>query len=355
MALSPGSTSHLARSRPSPLRKTGWVIGVILLLTVVTLGGLAAFTSFESWSIGRRYPPVGEFVAIDGGRLHYTQRRPTGPSRGTVVLIHGASGNQADLMIPLGDRLAAQGVRVIAFDRPGHGWSDRPDGEADASPARQASIVAQALERLGVRQAIVVGHSWSGALAANLALDHTDVTGGLVLLSGVTHPWTTGVAWYYGWAGSRWIGSLFIHTVTLPLGLALLPAGIDDVFAPGRPPPDFSEQTGLPLVLRPRDFLANAQDVAHLLDFVTAQAPRMRDIRLPTAIVTGDGDNIVSTKLHAFADAREIPEATLLVLPGVGHSPHWAQPEIVTHAIFSVVDRVVALNKAHVPSVPSVR
>lgn len=340
------SIGRPAQVRRSLFRKTGRVIVFAVLLAFLALAGLVLFSSFEAWNIARRYPPRGGFVAIDGSRLHYTQRLPKGEPRGTVVLLHGASGNQADLMVPLGDRLAAQGVRVIAFDRPGHGWSDRPDGESDASPGRQSAMIAQAMGRLGLRRAIVVGHSWSGALAANLALDHTDVTGGLVLLSGVTHPWTTGVAWYYGLAGSPWIGPLFTHTVTVPLGLALLPAGIDEVFAPGRPPPDFSEQTGLPLVLRPRDFMANAQDVAHLLGFVTAQAPRMKEIHMPTAIVTGDSDHIVSTKLHAFADVREIPDATLLVLPGVGHSPHWVDPDAVTQAILGVVDRVSALEKA---------
>lgn len=279
-------------------------------------------------------------MAIDGGRLHYTERVPQGELRGTVVLLHGASGNQADLMVPLGDRLAAHGVRVISFDRPGHGWSDRPDGKADGSPGRQSEMISQAMGRLGLQHAIVVGHSWSGALAASLALDHTDVTKGLVLLSAVTHPWTTGIAWYYGVAGSPRIGSLFTHTITVPLGLALLPAGIDEVFAPDKPPLDFSERTGLPLVLRPRDFMANAQDVSQLLDFVTVQAPRMREIHIPTAIVTGDSDHIVTTKLHAFADAREIPNATLLVLKGVGHSPHWVDPDAVTQAILGIVDRV---------------
>ncbi len=62
-----------------------------------------------------------------------------GPPDGTpVVLLHGASGNLHDMRIALGDRLAAHD-RVILIDRPGHGWSDRPGGAADARPARQAA------------------------------------------------------------------------------------------------------------------------------------------------------------------------------------------------------------------------
>ena len=180
--------------------------------------GLAGFSVIETRRIEAAYPPRGSFVAIDGGRLHYEERHPVGVPRGTVVLLHGATGNEADMILALGDRLAAVGFRVIAPDRPGHGWSDRPDGEADASPARQAVLIRQGLERVGIHHAIVLGHSWSGALAVNFALDQADFTDGLVLVSPVTHPWPGGIAWYYGPAASPWFGPLFNRVLTMPLG-----------------------------------------------------------------------------------------------------------------------------------------
>ena len=311
----------------------------IILLAVVVIGALVAVTVFEARRIGLRYPPTGRFVAIDGGRLHYTERHAAGARRGIVLLLHGASGNQADLMVPLGDRLAAIGFDVIAVDRPGHGWSDRPDGSADAAPDRQAALILQGLETMGVRHAIVVGHSWAGALAANLALDHPDFTDGLVLLAPVTHRWSTGIAWYYGATSKPCVGPAFAYTLTLPVGLALMSSAVDEVFAPGHPPSDFTDRTALPLVFRPRDFIANAQDVAALLPFVSKQGERMADIRAPTAIVAGEGDRIVSLDLHSRADARLIPGATLEILPGVGHSPHWANPSAVVDAIRDVADR----------------
>ena len=274
--------------------------------------------------------------------MHYTERKAAGNSRGTVLLLHGASGNQADLMLPLGDRLAAVGFDVIAVDRPGHGWSDRPDGAADAFPPRQAALIREAMQHLGIRHAIVVGHSWSGALAANLALDQPDFTDGLVLLAPVTHPWTTGIAWYYSVAAGSSLGSFFTHTLVLPIGLALLPSAVQEVFAPGVPPDDFVARTGIDLVFRPRDFTANAQDVDALLGFVTTQGPRMSAIRVPTAIVAGDGDRVASPDLHSRVDARTIPGATLTILHNVGHSPHWADPDAVVEAIRSVADRAAA-------------
>ncbi len=311
----------------------------------VTLALLAVGWLFTWWQvrvIERAFPPVGAFVDIDGARIHYTTRVPQGTPRATVLLLHGASGNQADLMQPLGDRLAALGFQVVAPDRPGHGWSRLSDGSPAASPPRQALLIRRAMEKIGVHRAIVVGHSWSGALAADFALDQPGFIEGLVLLSPVLYPWTTGIAWYYDPVTTPLVGPLFTHLLTLPIGLLSIDAGVAEVFAPQLPPPDFIARTGVELVLRPSEFTANAKDVSGLLAFVTAQASRIPEIRVPTAIVAGDGDHVVSPRIHAQHAAQDIPGATLTVLPGVGHSPHWAEPDAVVAAILSVAARIEA-------------
>ena len=298
------------------------------------------FTRWQAGSIARTYPPLGNFIDLgDGNRIHYTERLPDAGPRATVVLLHGASGNQADVMLPLGDRLAALGFRVLAPDRPGHGWSQRPDGASGASPAHQARILRQALKTIGVEHAIVLGHSWSGALAVNFGLDHADFTDGMVLLAPVLYPWAGGIAWYYNSVARPWLGPAFARYVTMPLGLMTLKTAVAQVFAPQTPPPGFAEQTGVYLVLRPAEFTANAQDVYHLRDFVGGQAPRMRELSVPTAIVTGDGDTVVNPQLHSVEAAKDIPGAALTMLEGVGHSPHWADPESVVTAILDVADR----------------
>jgi pimeloyl-ACP methyl ester carboxylesterase len=327
-----------AAPRPRIGRSAAWAT----LGLVTTLIGLAGFSQIEAERIARAHPPQGRFIELGKARLHYTERLPPGQPRATVVLLHGATGNQADVMLPLGDKLAALGFRVIAPDRPGHGGSERPDGEADASPARQAAWIRQGLEHIGVRHAIVLGHSWSGALAVDFGLDQADFTDGIVLVAPVTHPWPGGIAWYYEPAASPWIGPLFNRLLTVPVGLASIEAGVRAVFSPQPPPPDFIQRTGVMLVLRPGEFMANAQDVAGLNAFVTAQAPRMGAITAPTAIVTGDSDDIVLTRLHSYGSLRDIPGATLKVLPGVGHSPHWADPDSVVAAVVAVADRVRA-------------
>jgi pimeloyl-ACP methyl ester carboxylesterase len=314
-------------------------VGWVALAGVLVLAGLSPYTWWETARIERDFPPQGRFVAVRGGRIHVTQRVPAGAPRATVVLLHGASGNQADIMTPLGDRLAAKRFRVLAPDRPGHGWSDRIDGAAAGSPAAQAGILRQAFDELGVQRAIVVGHSWSGAVAVNLALDQPDFTQGLVLIAPAVNPWPGEVAWYNGIAGSRVIGDLFTNMISLPLGMALIDSAVREVFAPNPVPPGYVRTSGMYMILRPNEFMANAQDLEHFKRFLAAQAPRMSAIRVPTAIVTGDTDAIVSPDIQARAAQRAIPGASLTVLPGVGHMPHYADPDRVVALIEDVATR----------------
>jgi len=315
---------------------------LILLLVVVALAVLLLFTQWKTREIEARYPPQGRFVDIDGGRIHLVDTRPDGEEVGTILLIHGASGNEADLRLPLTGDLKQLGFRVISVDRPGHGWSRRLGGHADASPARQAALIRAAMEKIGAHEVIVVGHSLAGVLSINLALDHSPFVRGLVLLAPVSHPWPGGIAFYYSLTAMPMIGPLVTNTIIMPLALYALDSAIAGVFKPQPMPDNYSERVGIPLVLRPASFRANSQDVDMIKDFVTREAPRYGNITAPTAIVTGDQDAIVYTHIHSYGSARDIPGATLQVLPGIGHSPHWAQPQTVIAAIVEVAARTQA-------------
>ncbi len=113
-------------------------------------------------------------------------------------------------------------------------------------------------------------------------------------------------------------------------------ASVRGVFEPNPTPPDYIGRTRLPLVLRPRHFKANAEDVVDIEAYVAALSPRYGAIRAPTAIVTGDSDGVVYARIHSAGCARDIPGATLTMLAGVGHSPHHSAPESVVAAIVEV-------------------
>jgi pimeloyl-ACP methyl ester carboxylesterase len=83
--------------------------------------------------------------------------------------------------------LAAKNYRVIVFDRPGFGHSDRPRNVI-WTPVAQAELINSALHRLGVSHAIVLGHSWGASVAVALALKYPKLVQGLVLASGYYYP-----------------------------------------------------------------------------------------------------------------------------------------------------------------------
>ena len=112
------------------------------------------------------------------------------------------------------------------------------------------------------------------------------------------------------------------------------------MFAPQPPVPNYSEDARIALVLRPKVFQANAADVAGLYGAVAAQSGRYRDIRIPTTVIAGDADPIVHTEIHARSFAREVPGARLVVLPGIGHMPHFAAQDLVLGEIEQLAERL---------------
>ena len=313
------------------------LVGLAGLIVATLLAGAIA-TRVVAARVAAANPPQGRFVEIDGGRLHVMEAGPADAP--AIVLLHGASGSAADSMGALGRRLAER-WRVIAVDRPGHGWSDRITPQA-ASPAVQAALIRAALDGMGVRRPVVVGHSFAGAVATAFALDQADALSGLVLLSPVSHPWPGGeITWYYGPATSWW-GRIFTRTLTTPVGALVIDGAADAVFHPQNAPPNYVERAQARLVLRPSAFEANARDVAGLHGFVSRQAGRYGAIRVPTVIVSGDADRIVWTDLHSRSLEREIPEARLVVIPGMGHMPHWTAVDLIAEEIARLQERIAA-------------
>jgi pimeloyl-ACP methyl ester carboxylesterase len=312
-----------------------------LLLALAAILGIArVVTVIVATRTEVAHSPSGRFVELEGAKLHVLELGAAASAdQLPIVLIHGASGNLEELRLAIGRRLAAS-RRVILLDRPGHGWSERPGGVADASPARQAALIAAVLDRIGVARFVLLGHSLGGAVASALALAFPTRVVGLVLLAPVTHPWKGGLTWYNAVLSTPVLGPIFAHTIAIPLALLLLKRGVASVFAPQPPPADFVRRAAIRLLLRPAQFLANAQDIAALKPFVAAQAPRYVEIGIPTVILTGTADTTVSPHIHARAIAAMIPHARLIMLAGIGHMPH----HVATDAVIAAVAQMPALS-----------
>jgi pimeloyl-ACP methyl ester carboxylesterase len=318
--------------------KTFRILQMISIVVVAALALLALATQAAVLALQRAYPAQGKMIAVAGATLNVVELGPRDAQGPPIVMIHGASSNLETMRRPLGDMLAA-GHRVILIDRPGHGWSSRASFAA-STPAIQAGMINQALEQLGVGKIILVVHSWSGALGALMALDYPQRVAGLVMLAPVAYPWPGGVGWYNKLVTTPLIGPLLAYTITLPLGYFLTVPGARRVFLPQIMPDDFVGNTATSLLLRPREFLANARDLVTLKAAVVAQAPRYAGIAVPTTVISGDADKTVSTQIHSRPFAAAVPNARLIVLPGVGHMVQNAAPERVIAEIEAVIGKM---------------
>jgi pimeloyl-ACP methyl ester carboxylesterase len=313
------------------------------LIAILAVAVLALWTRFVAAKAASRHPPTGIFVPVTGGRLHLRDLGPRdAPPERTIVMLHGASCNLLALTLPLAGPLSKT-FRVIAIDRPGHGHSDRPGGRADASIARQAELISEAMVAAGAPKAIILAHSFSGALGLTLALDHPDRVAGLVLIGPVSHPWPGGITWYYHVGSWPVIGWIFSHLLPVPGAALTMQSGVNGVFAPQKPPPNYVETTALPLLLRPVNFMANAEDVAGLHAHVTERSKHYHRITAPAVVISGEDDRTVYTSIHTAALSRELPDVTVHVLKSVGHVPHHARTDFVVDAIEALAARLATL------------
>lgn len=294
---------------------------------------LAGATRLASWLIERRNPPVGSFTDIGGASIHYVHvAQPAGADLPPIVFIHGASANLKDQMVPLRPIFAGR-AEMLFFDRPGHGWSGRGPGNNE-NPTEQAATIAALMDRLGIKDAIIVGHSFGGAIAATFAVEHPQRTRALLFLSAATHPWPGGdTSWYYSISARPVVGRLFAETVSNPAGLLHISAAAASVFSPNKVPDTYVDAASIPLVLRPSAFRANAIDVEGLYRHVIDAAPRYPRIKAPTVVISGDQDTVVYEEIHSAGLARDIPGAELVWVKNLGHKPDWVAPELVLAAV----------------------
>lgn len=315
-----------------------------VLLALLGVAACAAFllACITVWRAARNeaqtivaHPPAGRFVEVDGTRVHYIDQGQ-GP---VVVLIHGSSGNLNDWTFDMVARLSDR-YRVLAFDRPGLGYTEMIG--RNASLAAQARLLSDAATALGAENPMIVGHSLGGAVALAWALERPENTSGLVLLAGVSIPWDTGLSTYYQWMSHRIFGPIAANFATAWTSDQVVETSVNAVFAPQSAPTGYGAHFGTGLTLRRFSLLENARQRASLLDHVRAMAPHYDSISVPTEILHGDADATVGLQIHSVPLSQQIPDATLTVIEGAGHMPHHANPQAVVDAIDRLSARVAA-------------
>ena len=269
------------------------------------------------------------FVDIDGVRIHYVEHRPSKAGAAKlgrpVVMIHGASSNLRDLELSLLPK-AATNRRVLLFDRPGHGYSQRPKGGDD--PRVQAHYLHRAARALGAERPIVLGHSYGGSVALAYALNYPEDVSGLVLLAPVSHVWPGGVSWYNQLGATPIAGFLFRRLIVPVAGPSLARREIGDVF-----PENYYERAEIGRLFRPEIFRANAMDLSHLKPVIREMSLRYAELEMPMRILSDVEDRVVYTSIHSIPLSRQAKNARLKLLTDTGHIIPHAAPDAVLDAI----------------------
>ncbi|MDF1727711.1 MAG: alpha/beta hydrolase [Sulfitobacter sp.] len=305
---------------------------------IVAIAGLIALIQWRASAHEARAvaenPPTGEFVDIDGTSVHY-RVMGEGPD---LVLIHGASGNLRDFTMGFAQDLSAR-YRVILFDRPGLGYTARPPGHggfwrnAEETPAQQAALLQAAADRIGVRNPIVLGHSFGGIVALAWGLARPEETAALVLVSGVAEPWPGGLGWTYRVNGSVLGGALAVPVFTALVPDSYVVQAIGSIFSPQQAPEGYADHLGVGLSLRRESLRANSQQVNALRPHVVEMKKKYGTLTMPIEMIHGDADTIVPLDIHARVLVEDVPNGALKVLPGMGHMPQHTAPDEVIAAI----------------------
>jgi pimeloyl-ACP methyl ester carboxylesterase len=298
----------------------------------VVLGAAALAASFlyvraKTRQAEEANPPDGKFVDVDGVRLHYREYGQ-GPA---LVLLHGNGILAHDFDVSGLTERAATHYRVIAFDRPGFGHSERPRSTI-WTPLAQARLLHAALQRIGVDKPIVLGHSWGTLVALSMALEFPDTVRGLVLLSGYYYPSLRLDSPMSSPPAIPIIGDVLRFTVAPLLGRLMWPLLAKAIFSPVRVPERFRR---LPvwMMLRPSQLRASAAESALMVPSAMLLRKRYPELAMPVTIIAGTGDLIANVRHNAQQLHDAIAHSELRLQPDIGHMVHYSRPDEIVAAI----------------------
>ena len=306
-----------------------------LIAAGAVLGSCALYVQWSGRNALRRNPPQGRFLTVDGVRLHYID---TGGKKPSVLLLHGNGSMVKELEISgIVEKLSA-GYRVVAFDRPGFGHSERPRTRA-WTPAAQADLMQAAMRRLGINSAFVLSHSWGGLVALELALRHPRFVRGLLLIGGFYFPEARRDVAVVSASAFPVIGDFMHYTVSPILARLFSGRAMQKSFAPRPVSGRFLKEFPVDFATRPINIRAAVEDLALMMPATKTLAPRYKRIRKPTIIISGAEDKIVNVKRHAVRLQSRIKGSELYVLPHDGHMIHHHAPLTILQAVEKLAER----------------
>src|SRR5215510_6638268 len=264
-------------------------------------------------------------VAVDGMALSYVSAGSGRP----VVLIHGNPGSYHDYTLAVVDRLS-ESYHVFAFDRPGHGYSERQDS-VQTTVEVQARIIREALQKLAIEKPVLVGHSWGGSLVLAAAIAYGSDLSGIVLLAPAAYP-NLRIEWWSLVPHVPLIGNFVVNKLTPFIGRAFVRKSLRQAYDPQDVQDEYAEQSA-EMWMRPDHVRACAYDERTLRASLKTLSRRYREIEMPVVIVTGSADRLLDPNEHAYPLQKTIRNSKLIVLPETGHQLPQTQPDAVMSAI----------------------
>ena len=269
------------------------------------------------------------FVEIDGLTVHY---KLAGQGQPALVLLHGFASSTFSWreVMPV----LAESYTVVAFDRPAFGLTERPlpgqwRGDGPYGTAAQADLTVALMDELGIDQAVLVGNSAGGTVAALTALLYPQRVRAVVLVDPAIYSGGDGfpglVRALLRTPQARRLGPLLVRSIR-EWGLEFGRSAWHD---PAQITPEIWE--GYTRPLRADDWDKG------LYELTIAGRPlelpaRLAELRLPVLVITGDDDRIVPTE-QSIRLAAELPNAELVVIPSCGHVPHEECPRPFLEAV----------------------
>ena len=297
-------------------------IAVALLLIAMTVFSRAAARRAE-----RAVPPVGRFIEVPGARLHVVEAGEARDGRTPIVMLHGLAAQLHNFRYGLLDDLARD-TRVVAFDRPGSGYSTRDPGCA-TTLEQQADAIVAAMDSLGIERALLVGHSLGGALSLAIALRHPHKVCGLALLAPLTALPRSSSEAFRDLQVPPALRAIFARVFAVPYLLYRRARLLDAVFGPERMPADYPIRAGGVLTVRPSHFIAAAEDfaaVTPVLPRIEAGYPALNAPGAPRVhVLYGRGDRVLDPRLQGEGFVARVPCAHLETVDG-GHMLPVTQP-----------------------------
>jgi pimeloyl-ACP methyl ester carboxylesterase len=299
----------------------GWKIGIGVVVALIALLGINALLVDGETKSASVTVPGGKLLDLPGGQVQVVDN---GPSKGDpIVLIHcfTCAIDWWDGVRPALEREH----RVVAVDLLGHGGSEKPDSGYTAP--HQAELVAQAMERLGVRKAEVVGHSLGGEVAVALAQQSPRLVDRVVILDTEANAGEASLGLTAKLGFAPVIGEFFWRVKPD----AAVRDGLGIAFAPGYDVPDaFVEDVD-------RMTFSAYDDSASAFDDYLHEAPldqRMVESGQPLLVMMGAEEQLIDDPAKSLAVYRRgVPGVETRLIAGAGHSPNVEKPAETAHLI----------------------